>query len=229
MYLKLKITGNQALHGRLPGEDFFVRADDATGKPINTMWAKRLAEEEQHHSGFVSVLEHMGILPNGERAIDETPAALPPMGARPPLPSSQDMENRVMDAVARALAGIRSEIARLPVTTGTPDLKPLMDHIKIEVERAAQRCAQFVMDERQHTALVADAWRVRMTLPPAWKTGDPVTVQPPPLIDAYAVRNHSGDVGAAAMELTEADLKWQQDQADAMRSAVMLQPFTRAA
>lgn len=162
MYLKLKITGKLPVHNRLPGEEFFVRADDAA-RPANSLWAKRVAEEAQHGEGYVTVIERVDALPVGETAIDEPAqaAAMPPVAARPPLAPVADtgMETRIMEAVARALAGIRAEVGRIQAPS--IDTKPLTDHLKIEVDRAAQRCAQVVADERIHMALISDAWRVR--------------------------------------------------------------------
>lgn len=186
-YLHLKITGTQPMHGRLPGEEFYVMCDGSE-RPVNALWAKRLAEEQQHNSGFVSVVGTVASLPGD---------------APPELPQAQGdtieaTEQRILTAVARAVAGIRAEIVRTTTT---------------EIASANKRFAKSIDDLRTQLALVSDAWRVRATLPPDWHHGMPIDVVPPPMIEAYAANHHGGDVAAAAMALTEADDRWQIDAA----------------
>jgi hypothetical protein len=211
MHLKLKITGPHVMHGRLPGEEFYVRANDTNGMPINSLWAKRLAEESQHGGNYVSVLERVDALPTGTQSLDDT--AVPP----PPATNYSELERRLMEAVARALSGIRSEIGRIPKTV---DSRSISDLIRTEIARATQHLSSQLSNERLHAILVSDAYRVRMSLPPGWHTGSHIDISASPLIESYAARHHNGDVGAAAITLTDEDMRWQQEAADKMRLIV---------
>lgn len=208
-YLHLKITGAQAMHGRLPGEEFYVRCDGSE-RPVNSLWAKRLSEEAQHNGGYVSVIDRVSSLPTGARAIDdpvgEAPrvhAATQPQQAQHSMPNGDEIEQRILAAVARALAGIRAEALRAA---------------QAEIANALKKITADSNAMRTNMALIADAWRVRATLPPGWQPGMPVDVLAPPLIEAYASMHHSGDVALAAMSITEADDQWQIDAASMMRA-----------
>jgi hypothetical protein len=198
--------------------------------PINPLWLKRFAEEKQTGAGNITVLERLDVLPDGETATDE--AAPPVSNVRPLMPlgaASPDLEEKIMGSLERALAGIRNEIKRSSGNGAEFDGKKLLDFINIEVSRATQGFAQLLEDERMRAALVNDAWRVRLTLPPTWKAGDNIDFVPPPIIDAYAVLHYEGDVGLAAMRLTTDDESWQAITAEKMKAeSLMGQSLSKA-
>lgn len=238
MYLQLKITGSTPLHNRLPGEEFYLRCD-ANGSPINSLWAKRINEERNQGVGAIQVLNLVDRLPDGEAAAEDAGASVPPprrMESRtvPFRIVGQDeaagSEERIMASLARALAGVRAEIERLrqaaPSATQKFDfdsmqsnlmalIKPQLDMIRMEGQKAAQATIQQVLNEKIENILINDAWRVRMSLPPDWQPGMQVSfAEIPPIIQAHAARYFEGDVGAAAMHITEGDLEWQRKAAN---------------
>lgn len=227
MYLHLKITGSMPLHGKLPGEEFWIRVGD-DGRSSNRLWGKRLEEERQHAPGAVAILATADALPNGETALDDAPAASPPPQTLPPRFGGGDpgLEDRLLTAVAKALAGIRAEIARM-APSGEVDLSSfdrkltgIISQVRTEFARTQQLTLKAVADNQVRVAMVNDAWRVRMAMPPDWQAGEPVAItNPPPLIVAEAERKFKGDLGLAAMTLTEEDLQWQFTEAEAIRSS----------
>jgi hypothetical protein len=202
--IEITITGDRELHGRLPGEEFIVEADE-NGRPVEHLWRKRVDEEARHGGGYIEIVG----------ASDDAPS--PPIPQIAPGASAQelaDLEQRIMAALARALSGIRAEFKR--ISTG-PDASAVAAMMRTELERVTNRVQAMVTEERTNAALVADAWRVRMAMPPDWRSGMPLQIDPPALIEAYAARHTGGDVGAAALEITDSDLQWQREAADHMR------------
>jgi hypothetical protein len=227
MYLHLKITGNIPLHGKLPGEEFWIRVGD-DGRSSNRLWGKRLEEERLHAPGAVAIMAQAEALPQGETALDDVPGAPAPAQTLPPRLGLGDpgLEDRLMTAVAKALAGIRAEISR-SAPSGKVDLSAFdqklqgaISQVRVEFARAHQLVLKAVADNQVRVALINDAWRVRMAMPPGWQPGDAFEItNPPPLIMAEAERKYHSDLGLAAMTLTEEDLNWQYTEAEAIRAA----------
>ena len=53
--IKLKITGDIPVAGHQPGEEFYIPAD-ASGRPQDVYWRKRLAETARGGGAFVSIV-----------------------------------------------------------------------------------------------------------------------------------------------------------------------------
>jgi hypothetical protein len=232
MFLRLRITGAFPLHGRYPGEEFYVRCDGSE-RPVNALWSKRLADEAIHRTGFVSVLGRVVALPAGASAVDDAaepsnidtppptpvPAPIqPPSTPATPSEGTDQIERRILASVVRLLADHRSEVMRA-VTAEIS--KSVTSHVNAAVNAsvndAVRQLSADVQELNLKMALTADAWRVRINLPPNWHSGAHVDISAPPLIQAYADLHHAGNVGDAAMALTDADDKWQSGTADQMR------------
>ena len=215
-YALLKITGPHVTHGKLPGTEFWVKLNN-DGLPTHPLWQKRLVEEYRDNIGAVTVLQVQDALPDGESALDaggtpvQTSISQRVTMPLPMAPNTDALEGRILDAVAQALAGIRKEI---PAPLDTADL---MSRVRQEIEKATAAATRALNDERVRLAVINDAWRVRINLPSDWKSGDPLNFVPPPVIEAYAIRNHGGDVGEAAMSVTKQDDEWHQRTADLIR------------
>ena len=209
-YYLLKITGPHLMHGKLPGEEFYVRVGD-TGAPTNPLWAKRLADEQRDRIGALTIVGTVDELPSGFAAVGEAEAPAAPHALPPRGPNTDALKTEILESVARALAGIRKEIPA-PIDTGD-----LMARVKQEIDKSTAAAARSLNEERVRVALINDAWRVRMNLPTDWKVGDHVNFLSPPVIEAYAARHHNGDIGDAAMVLTKQDEEWQEKAGEALR------------
>lgn len=54
-HIRLRNIGQMVLHGRHPGEEWLVEADDA-GRAVNQLWRKRLYDEEKYKVGVLAIV-----------------------------------------------------------------------------------------------------------------------------------------------------------------------------
>jgi hypothetical protein len=79
--LRLKIIGPTEIHGRRPGEEFVIGADD-DGVPLDLIWRKRLDDERKFDVKAVT------IIPVTSTEVLAGMRANAPAPVQPPVPAS---------------------------------------------------------------------------------------------------------------------------------------------
>jgi len=156
--------------------------------------------------------------PPAEDAMAPLAPSQPQSAPTAPSPVSDDMT--ALRAQVQTLTRQYEAMRRLTqeiVDSVNGKVKAAVDDARRDFAAALQNVVLHVEASRIERDALDNAYSIRASMPVGWKPGDVLTVPARSILQAQADRDFGGDVGAAVIAITNADLEWQQAAADKIR------------